>query len=73
MKNHPHDSEKTRFHINALKRLNRTEVPAEQVIRQVCLSSHFGMIGQRFPTADEPVSCITAIFAPPGLGCKDLI
>jgi hypothetical protein len=31
------------------------------------------MIGQRFPTADEPVSCITAIFAPLGLGCKDLI
>ena len=46
---------------------------AEQVIRQTCLSPHFGMIGQRFPTADEPVRCITAIFAPPGFGCKDLI
>jgi len=28
------------------------------------------MIGQRLPTADEPVCCITAVFTPPGFGCK---
>ena len=44
----------------------------QQVIRQTCLSSHFGMIGQRFPTVDEPVRCITAIITPPGFGCKGL-
>jgi hypothetical protein len=30
------------------------------------------MIGQRFPTVDEPVRCITAIITPPGFGCKGL-
>src|ERR1035437_9362159 len=30
------------------------------------------MIGQRIPTSDEPVCCITAIFTPPGFGCKGL-
>jgi hypothetical protein len=30
------------------------------------------MIGQRFPAADEPVRCITAIITPPGFGCKGL-
>jgi hypothetical protein len=45
---------------------------AQQVIRQTCLSSRFGMIGQRLPTADEPVRFITAGFTPPGFGCKGL-
>src|ERR1039457_6102809 len=44
----------------------------EQVIRKTCLSSHFGMIGQRLPTADEPVRFITAVSTPPGFGCKGL-
>jgi hypothetical protein len=44
----------------------------EQVIRQTCLSSRFGMIGQRLPTADEPVRCIRDFFTPPGFGCKGL-
>jgi hypothetical protein len=43
------------------------------VIRQTCLSSHFGMIGQRLPTADEPVRFITAVSTPPGFGCKGLV
>ncbi len=43
-----------------------------EVIRQVCLSSRFGMIGQRVPAADESVRFITATFTPPGLCCKGL-
>ena len=42
------------------------------IIRQTGLSSHFGMIGQRFVAVDESVRFITAIFVPPSFGCKDL-
>jgi hypothetical protein len=42
------------------------------VIRQTCLSSRFGMIGQRLPTANESVRFITAVLTPPGFGCKGL-
>ena len=44
----------------------------QQVIRQACLSPRFGMIGQRFPAADESVRFIIAIVTPPGFGCKGL-
>ncbi len=46
---------------------------AEQGIRQTCLSSHLGVIGQRLPApADESVRCITGISSPPGFRCKGL-
>src|ERR1017187_2368033 len=42
----------------------------EQVTRQPCLSSRFGMIGQRLPAANESVRFITVTFTSPGFGCK---
>ena len=45
---------------------------AQQVIRQVCLSPHFGMIGQRLPAANESGCFIEAISTALGFGCKGL-
>ena len=46
---------------------------AEQVIRQVWITSHFGVLSKRPPTADEESLFIKAIFTPPRFGCKALI
>jgi hypothetical protein len=43
---------------------------AEQVIRQVWITSHFGVLSKRPACSDEGFLFIKAIFAPPSLGCK---
>ena len=45
----------------------------QQVIRQTCLSPHFGMIGQQLRAADATFPVIMAISTAPGFGCKELI
>jgi hypothetical protein len=43
---------------------------AEQVIIQVWISSHFGVISKRLPAADESFGFIKAIFTPPAASVK---
>ena len=43
---------------------------AEQGIRQVWITSHFGVLSKRPPSADERFLLIKAIFTPRSLGCK---
>ena len=43
------------------------------MIRQTCLSSRFGMIGQRLPATNESVRVIRATFTLAGFRCKGLI
>jgi len=47
-----------------------THRAVQQVIRQTCLSPHFGMIGERLGAADESFGFIEASFTPPSSDCK---
>jgi len=37
---------------------------------QIWISTHFGVICERLPSADEMFLSIKAIFTPPAFGCK---
>jgi hypothetical protein len=43
---------------------------AQQVIRQTCLSPHFGMIGQQIPTADEAFPFINRAYTRSETPCE---
>ena len=46
------------------------DLAAQQVIRQTCLSPHFGMIGQQLDAADATFPIINRTFTQPQTPCK---